>query len=255
MSGWIYRVIHDYNGSKLISEFREDNLQLNDSRGTDDEKFDFIIYAEKDDFSISLGRVLLIKMSNAMVNYCKTYRIQNGVSENYLPDFFAKHVFEQQKSTKTFHFTEQEIAKAFLDAIRLQSNLILEVSVLEAENYINRITENISTFFHEDLKFSREQWDPTLKSKKYLFAKPEQAATYFVNKCNDLIKELNDFKSKLKLIESFNIVDFEVKMPLIVDLIKAIDNKIKSIQKFKSWIIENKNDLKLKTPYICGVWN
>ncbi len=75
------------------------------------------------------------------------------------------------------------------------------------------------------------------------------------NKCNDLIKELNDLKAKLKLIESFNIVGFEVKTPLIEDLIKTIDNKIKSIQKFKAWIIDNKNDLKLKIPYICGIWN
>ncbi len=250
MGSWKYEVIHDYNGSKLIKEFREENLKLKNSKGTDDEDIDFIVYAEKDDFTISLGRVLLIKMSDAMVKYYYQYK---GTED--LTKFWAKYVYDQQKSNNTFHFKEDEIAKAFLDSIKLQTSLISDITVLDAENYLKRITENISTFLHEDLKFSREQWDPTLKSDKYLFAKPEQAANYFVNKCNDLIKELNDLKAKLKLIESFNIVGFEVKTPLIEDLIKAIDNKIKSIQKFKAWIIENKNDLKLKIPYICGIWN
>ena len=250
MGSWKYEVIHDYNGSKLIKEFREENLKLKNSKGTDDEDIDFIVYAEKDDFTISLGRVLLIKMSDAMVKYYYQYK---GTED--LTKFWAKYVFDQQKSNNTFHFKEDEIAKAFLDSIKLQTSLISDITVLDVENYLKRITENISTFFHEDLKFSREQWDPSLKSDKYLFSKPEQAANYFVNKCNDLIKELNDLKAKLKLIESFNIVGFEVKTPLIEDLIKAIDNKIKSIQKFKAWIIENKNDLKLKIPYICGVWN
>ena len=250
MGSWKYEVIHDYNGSKLIKEFREENLKLKNSKGTDDEDIDFIVYAEKDDFTISLGRVLLIKLSDAMVKYYYQYK---GTED--LTKFWAKYVYDQQKSNNTFHFKEDEIAKAFLDSIKLQTSLISDITVLDAENYLKRITENISTFLHEDLKFSREQWDPTLKSDKYLFAKPEQAANYFVNKCNDLIKELNDLKAKLKLIESFNIVGFEVKTPLIEDLIKTIDNKIKSIQKFKAWIIDNKNDLKLKIPYICGIWN
>jgi hypothetical protein len=250
MGSWKYEIIHDYNGSKLIKEFREENLKLKNSIGTNDDEIDFIVYAEKDDFTISLGRVLLIKMSDAMVKYYYQYK---GTED--LTKFWAKYVYDQQKSNNTFHFKEDEIAKAFLDSIKLQTSLISDITVLDAENYLKRITESISTFLHEDLKFSREQWDPTLKSDKYLFAKPEQAANYFVNKCNDLIKELNDLKAKLKLIESFNIVGFEVKTPLIEDLIKAIDNKIKSIQKFKAWIIENKNDLKLKIPYICGVWN
>ncbi|WP_310554385.1 hypothetical protein [Flavobacterium sp.] len=250
MGAWKYEVIHDYNATKLIKEFSEENLKLKNSKGTDDDEIDFIVYAEKDDFTISLGRVLLIKMSDAMLKYYYQYK---GTED--LTKFWAKYVYSQHKNNNTFHFKEDEIAKAFIESIKLQTKLISDISVLDAENFIKRITENISTFLHEDLKFSREQWDPTLKSDKYLFTKPEDAVKYFVTKCDNLIKELNEYKAKLELIKSFNIVGFEFKTPLIEDLIKAIDNKIKSIQKFKAWIIENKNDLKLKIPYICGVWN
>jgi hypothetical protein len=74
MGSWKYEIIHDYNGSKLIKEFREENLKLKNSIGTNDDEIDFIVYAEKDDFTISLGRVLLIKMSDAMVKYYYQYK-------------------------------------------------------------------------------------------------------------------------------------------------------------------------------------
>lgn len=252
MGSWRYEIVHDYNGPKLIKEFREENLELKNSKGTEDDKTDFIIYAEKDDFTISLGRVLLIKMSDVMVKYYYEYK---GTED--LTQFWAKHICKELdlKNHKTFHFTENEISEAFLTSIKLQTENTIGLTVLDAQNFVKRISESISTFLHEDLKFTREQWDPTLKSDKYLFAKPEQAANYFVNKCNDLIKQLNDLKAKLKLIESFNIIGFEVKTPLIEDLIKTIDNKIKSIQKFKNWLIKNKDEVKLKIPYICGLWN
>ncbi len=250
MGSWKYEVIHDYNGTKLIEEFREENLKLKNSKGTDDDAIDFMVYAEKDDHTISLGRVLLIKMSDAMIKYYYQYK-----GKEDLIRFWAKYVYEQQSSNSTFHFTEEAIAEAFLESIKLQTNLVFDITALEAENYLKKITESLSEFLHEGLKFTREQWDPTLQSDEYLLAKPERAAYYFVNKSNALISQLNDLKAKLKLVESFNIVGFEFKTPFIGDLITAIDNKIKSIQKFKMWIIQNIDELELKLPYLCGIWN
>lgn len=250
MGTWKYEVIHDYNGSKLIKEFQEENLKLKNSKGSDDDEIDFIVYAEKDDFTISLGRVLLIKMSDAMIKYYYQYK-----GTEVLEKYWAKYIYSQQKNNPTFHFKEDELATAFLEAIKLQTKLVADISTLDVENYIKRITENISNFLHENLKFSREQWDPTLKSNKYLFAKPEQAVNYLISKCNGIVKELNQLKEKLVLIKSFNIVGFEFKTPIVGDLLKAIDSQIKNIKKFKNWLIENKESIKLKIPYICGVWN
>lgn len=258
METWKYEIIHDYDGTKLIKEFREENTLLKEAKGLNNEDTDFLIYAEKDDFTISLGRVLLIKMSEVMLNYLTDYRKNNAVSEAYYPEFLAKHIVEQQKNNETFHFTEQEIAKAFLTAIKLQSKGLLEVSNLEIENYLKDISENVSNFLHEKLKFTREQWDPTLKSDQYLFSKPEQAVNQFNIKCDDLIKELNGFKSKLEFIKSFKVTGIEFKNPFLKEidsLIKMIDDQIKSIQKFKDWLNKNKDEVKLKIPFICGVWN
>ena len=69
MGSWKYEIVHDYNATRLIKEFREENLMLKNSKGMDDDDTDCIIYAEKDDHTISLGRVLLVKMSDAMVDY------------------------------------------------------------------------------------------------------------------------------------------------------------------------------------------
>lgn len=250
MGYWKYELVHDYNATQLIKEFREENLELKYSKGTNDEETDFIVYAEKDDFRISLGRVLLIKMSDVMVKYYYEY---TGTED--LTKFWAKYVWEESHNINTFHFTEDEIAKAFLESIKLQTGLVGGITALDAQNYIKRMSESVSTFLHEDLKFTREQWDSTLKSDKYLFAKPEQAVNYFEKKCNDSIKELNTLKTKLQIFKSFNIIGFEFETPLVDNLIKTIDNQIKNIQEFKKWLIANKDEVKLKIPYICGIWN
>lgn len=247
---WRYILVHDYDATKLINEFREENIKLKNSEGKYDDEIDFIVYAEKDDITISLGRVLLIKMSDSIVKYY----VENKNPSNFIKDL-ASSIYKQQKEKNTFHFTEEEIADAFLDSIKLQTKGLTDVSILDVENFLKNITENISTFLHEDSKFTREQWDPTLKSDNYLFDKPERAVNYFVNKCDDAINEFKQFKIKLETIKSFNIIGFDFNTPYVADLIKTIDEKIQSIEEFKNWLLENREDIKLKIPYICGVWN
>ncbi|MCG3165571.1 MAG: hypothetical protein POELPBGB_01339 [Bacteroidia bacterium] len=252
MGTWKYNIVHDYNATRLLKEFQEENLKLKHSKGAGDDEVDFIIYAEKDDLTINLGRVLLIKMSDALIKYFFQYKGKEDLTK-----VWAEHIYNEQKlkESKTFQFTVDDLSKAFLVSISTQSKLLFDISVLDAENFLKRITDNLSDFLHEDLKFSREQWDPTLGSDKYLFAKPESAVNYFVKKCDNLTNELKNIKDRLELFKSFHFFDYELKTPIIGDLIDTIDKLIKNIQKFKAWIIENKNDIQLKIPYICGVWN
>lgn len=247
---WKYKMVHDYNATQLIKEFREENIELKNSKGKFDDDIDFIVYAEKDDFTISLGRVLLIKMSDAMIQY-----YYNDKNPNDFLNSIAKDVYNQQIGKNTFHFTEDEISKALFDSIKLQAKLVLDISALDVENFLKNTTESISKFLHENLKFTREQWDPTLKSDNYLFAKPERAVNYFIAKCDDSIKELKKLKTKLELIKSFDIFGFDINTPYVSDLIKTIDDQIQSFQEFKTYLTENKEDIKLKIPYLCGVWN
>lgn len=249
MGYWKYEIVHDYDATKLINEFREENLKLKNSKGTEDDELDFIMYAEKDDHTISLGRVLLVKMSDAMVEY-----YYQNKDPKYLPEFWAKHIYEENKNNNTFQFKEEEISEAFLDSIKLQTKL-MNISGIELHNYFKKITENISDDFRKDEKFSREQWDPTLKSDQYIFSKPELAINYFVQKCDSLKNGLTKFRNQLELIKSFKIVGKEFKIETIEDIIKGINEKIKSIENFKKVLIENRDDIKLKIPYICGIFN
>uniref|UniRef100_UPI0026141EAC hypothetical protein n=1 Tax=uncultured Chryseobacterium sp. TaxID=259322 RepID=UPI0026141EAC len=250
MGYWKYEIVHDYNATMLIKEFREENLALKNSKGIDDDELDFIVYAEKDDFSINLGRVLLIKMSDAMVTYYCQYK-----DPGYLPKFWAKYIYEQNKDNKTFNFKEDEISDAFLESIKLQTKLLLNISIVDAENFIKNVSEAISKFIREELKFTREQWDPTLKSEKYLFAKPENAVNFFTIKCDSIVKKLKEYRNGLELFTSFNIAGFKGKLEVAENIIKAIDGTIKSIEKLKKWLIENKEKIEHKIPLLCGVWN
>lgn len=250
MGYWKYEIVHDYNATMLIKEFREENLALKNSKGIDDDELDFIVYTEKDDFSINLGRVLLIKMSDAMVTYYCQYK-----DPGYLPKFWAKYIYEQNKDNKTFNFKEDEISDAFLESIKLQTKLLLNISIVDAENFIKNVSEAISKFIREELKFTREQWDPTLKSEKYLFAKPENAVNFFTIKCDSIVKKLKEYRNGLELFTSFNIAGFKGKLEVAENIIKAIDGTIKSIEKLKKWLIENKEKIEHKIPLLCGVWN
>ncbi|MCY0976093.1 hypothetical protein PGH12_12590 [Chryseobacterium wangxinyae] len=249
MGSWKYEIIHDYNATKLINEFREENLKLKNSRGMDDDETDCIIYAEKDDHTISLGRVLLIKMSDTMIKYYHEYK-----DPNYLPKYWAKYIYDENKNNKTFQFKEEEISDAFLDSINLQTKL-MNISGIELQNYFKKITENISDDFRKDEKFSREQWDPTLKSDQYLFSKPELAINYFVKKCDSLKHGLTKFRNQLELIKSFKIIGKEFKIETIEDIIKGIDEKIKGIENFKKWLVESRDNIKLDIAYFCGIYN
>lgn len=248
MGHWKYEIVHDYDASKLVQEFRKENLKLKYSKGTDDEELDFIMYAEKDDHTISLGRVLLVKMSDAMIKRYYEYK-----NPNFLPEFWAKHIYEEHKNVKTFQFKEEEISDAFIDSIKLQTE-ILNMPAVDLQNYIKKIAENVSNNFRNDERFSREEWDPTLKSDKYLFAEPEKAVDNFIGKLNSLIKILSGFRKQLEIFKFFKILGKKIKAPLIDDIIRAIDDITKGIQNFKNWLIESKEDIKIKIPYICGIY-
>jgi hypothetical protein len=250
MSTWNYEIVHDYNGSQLIKEFRAENKLIKDSKGTNDEALDFIIYAEKCDGSISLGAVLLIKMSDVMVKYYYNYR-----GEVNLTHFWAKHISKQQKYNHTFHFTESQIAKAFIDSLALQTKLVGDVSVVYIANYVKQLKDNATSLLLENLKFTREQYDPTLDSENYLFYKSKKAADYFVSKCNDTTHALQQFKDKISLFKSFKIAGLELNTPIISDIIFVIDNLLNKVASFRHWILKNQEAIQLKIAYLCGIWN
>lgn len=249
MGSWKYEIIHDYNATKLINEFREENLKLKNSRGMDDDETDCIIYAEKDDHTISLGRVLLIKMSDTMIKYYHEYK-----DPNYLPKYWAKYIYDENKNNKTFQFKEEEISDAFVNSIKLQAKT-MNISAIELQNYFKKVTDNLSDDFRADEKFSREQWDPTLKSDEYLFANPELAINYFVKKCDSLKNGLTKFRKQLEIIKSFKIVGKEFKIQTIEDILNGIDEQIKSIENFKKSLVESRDNIKLDIAFFCGIYN
>lgn len=251
MSYWKYEIVHDYNATQLIKEFREENLKLKKSKGTEDDETDFIMYAEKDDHTISLGRVLLVKMSDAMVNYYYQNKLLQPSFD--LPNFWAEHIYEQNKNNATFQFNKNEIAAAFLESVKLQKDIIADVSVLDAENFIRKVLENVSDKFRNDEKFKRTQWDPNLGSDEYLLKQTEKPVNYLIEKCDSSITVLKELKEQLELFRDFKIIGKEIKL---VERIIDINNEIiNGITAFKNYLIENRNDVRKELAFLCGVWD
>lgn len=237
MGYWKYKIIHDYNATNLINDFREENLELKNSKGTEDNLLDFIIYAEKDDFTISLGKVLLIKMSENMVNYFHEYK-----GSVKLQNYWAKFIYEENKDNKTFQFNENEIADAFLESILLQSK-IGDFSPIEMNHFIKNLTDEFSDFLHHDIKFSREQWDPSLKSEKYLFNIYNKNVFYLSERIDLFIKKLKHYQkyiSKIKELQKIN------------NLISSIIN---GLQKLKYTLSEITEESEIDIAFFCGIWN
>lgn len=115
---WNYEVVHDYDAKNLIKEFREENLKFKNLEGKHSDKIDFVIFAMKDNFTIGLERVLLIKMSDEMIKQYNKYD-----SPNYFIQFLANNIYEQQKSHNTFNFSKKELVEALVYSIKNQSKL------------------------------------------------------------------------------------------------------------------------------------
>ncbi len=189
-------------------------------------------------------------MSDEMIKYYYQY----DKPEN-LTQFWAKHLYEQNKNNKTFHFKEDEILEAFIESIKTQTKLVSDVSFLDIENFMKSTTEKLSIDIRNELKFSREQWDPTLKSDQYLFMKPNSAVDYFVNKCNSLIKKLKEYRNQLEIFNSANILGFKTKLQAIDSIIKTIDSITKNLEVLKSELLKNKDQIQQNIAYLCGIWN
>jgi hypothetical protein len=71
---------------------------------------------------------------------------------------------------------ESQISNAFIDSLALQTKLVGDVSVVYIANYAKTLKEFATSTLLENLKFTREQYDPTLDSENYLFYKSKKAA-------------------------------------------------------------------------------
>jgi len=245
MGTWNYKVIFDYNATQLIADFRRENASLRQAKGTANEDLDFLIYAEKSDHRFSVGKVLLIKMSDGMVDYFNKY-----TDKNYLITFWSSHIFNEQKNKEDFRetqFTEDDIKYAFETALLMQ----FKIEGIDLSMVFGFIVEHIDKFYNNFLEknlLTREEWDPTLKSKKYKFDRHTKFFDIQIKVCNKIIQELRTLHGKLKPYSKYNFKTLDA-------LLKVINFFIKGITAYRDIMTKSKEALQASIAYLCGLWN
>lgn len=252
MGTWNYKIIFDYNATQLIADFRRENASLRQAKGTANEDIDFLIYAEKSDHRFSVGKVLLIKMSDGMVQFYKDYNKDKEDKEEkeYKTDLlkmWSSYIVEQNKDKKDFQFTEDDIKYAFETALLMQ----FKIEGIDLSMVFGFIVEHIDKFYNNFLEknlLTREEWDPTLKSKKYKFDRHTKFFDIQIKVCNKIIQELRTLHGKLKPYSKYNFKPLDA-------LLKVINFFIKGITAYRDIMTKSKEALQASIAYLCGLWN
>ncbi len=256
MGAWYYKLIEDENGAQLIKEFQEFDANLKFSAGYDDEEFDYHIFSEINDHTISFGRVLLFKFSIARQKVITDYLKE---PKNKLIDYAkytCQQIYNEQKSknNQTFNHTLLELTDAFILSYiihTVDSKGIFNVA--EQNKFTSDFFDKASDEIRNFLKLEREYWDPTLNSQNYLYKYPTKAFNFFINKCNNAIEKLNDVKNRITLIAT--IFKSKIIYKIVDYFIECVNIFITFFTSLKTFLINFKNSSRIQFSFFCGIFN
>jgi len=238
---WIFKYEQSNSGTELLDLYRKYDDFLAKSAGSSDEIKDFILYIETD-YAINLGKVLLIKMSNAMINYY--FQTLKKDPATKLLNSWSQQIYELSKNKPGFSATVEDVEDAFL----------LEIAYRPQVNNgsIKLTNSEIGSLMAADLsqkiraiKIDRENWDPTLKSDRYKY---REGLSY-------IISSLNEFKSEIVILRKFLSVLKEIsgELKLLTDGIAFL----KGLEKEIALIIQILQEIKAIGPeyfaFLCGI--
>jgi hypothetical protein len=191
MGNWLYELKQSKDGAKLVEAYKEVDEILQNSLGTADNETDFIIYLE-DNYSISFGSILLVKMSQTMVDYA----LDNPKKD--LLNFWSRKIVEEQYQLKNYAFraSANDLHNAFLTELNINGKRQSGALGKNAAEDVTNLFQGFSDGFRS-LKFTREEYDPTLKSDKYLLKNYNKVFNLFDKGLDFAISSLQVFKERL----------------------------------------------------------
>lgn len=245
---WIYAIKTSSEGTDLIDEYKKYDSVLAESEGKFDKKIDFIIYLETD-YNVSFGDILLIKMSNAMLEAYFDSLIEKPDPE--LLKKWSKSIYEQNRNTSGFRASVEDMAEAF--AIEVEYRTMKNSGAIKytPSEFLSAATDKLSEKIRE-LKIDRENWDLTLKSENYKAAVFEKAVNYLVVSIENTRTEISDFRKKLEIMN--RIAGFFSDRPGFIDkMVQFLQFIDKTIAKIIAFLKKLKNKGKLYFAFICGI--
>ena len=244
---WIYKFYQSTKGSELISDYRKYDSFLEKSEGKSDDVYDFILYIETD-YTLNMGKVLLIKMSNAMIiDYLEEFK--NNIDTTIVKQW-STSIYELNKSRKGFSATIDDIENAFLLEIQYRPKVNDGTIKLTNSEIVSMVPSQLSEKIRE-IKIDRENWDPTLKSDRYKLESLRKEV-------DSLSGNLTEFKTEVaycrKFLETINLFSPLTGKNLVLEgsiqFLKSLEIGIASIiQKLKL----NKKKGPEYFAFFCGI--
>ncbi len=243
---WIVKYHQSTKGSELVDFYRKYDDSLAKSTGTSDNVYDLMFYIETD-YNVNLGKVLLIKMSNAMIDfYSKS--VKENSSTNVIKEW-SEQIYNLNKNKDGFTATINDIEKAFLLEIRYRP--LVNKGTFKYTN--SEVTSIISSQLSKKIraiKIDRENWDPTLKSDRYKLKSYENGINYISSTLNDFKNEVTIYRNFLAVISSYT--PKNVFLDSCISLLKSFEDGISFIAQI---VLSNKENNKAFFAYLCGIIN
>ncbi len=220
----IFKYHQSSKGSELVELYRKYDESLANSAGYSDNEYDFMLYIETN-YRINFGKILLIKMSNAMLKHYAQAFLTNP--ETKIITTWSEQIYALNKDKKKFTATITDIEKAFLFEIDYRPTVNTGQVKLTNTEIVSVMSNELSTKIRT-LKIDRENWDPTLKSDHYKFENIEKAINFGIQKLNEHKKEI---AICIRFFETINnLTDRIGKNKLLDDCILFLKSIEKSIE-------------------------
>jgi Metallopeptidase toxin 4 len=248
---WLYATKQSQSGTELIKEYRKYDSVIAESIGNTDEINDFIIYIE-DNYTVNLGKILLIKMSDKMINYYTETFLKDPKTE--ILKSWSSIIIEQNKNKDGFSATVDDIENAFLLEIQyrpLVNNGIIKFTNTEIASMVSsQLSEKI-----RGIKIDRENWDPTLKSERYKLQSLEKGINYIITTLNEYKNEVSDYRKFIEIINKFSFNSITGNNKLLDDYVLFLKSIEKGIASTIQQIQLTKEKGKEYFAYLCGIIN
>lgn len=245
---WRYTLKMHEKGTALIEEYKAYDTLVAEAQGFNNPDVDYIVYMETTSANaVDFGQVFLLKMSKVMIEefMSRPSRLEE-LSQNLVKNLKAN----------TFSFSNMVppwdiVYEAFRQEIAYRSVAYgLDPEKQKALDGVDKQTQEDLALIQSlrDLKFAREQYDPTLGSEDYLLESLSNGIAWLVVKTDYVANKVNGIK---KYVERLNYFPF-----LDLDFVLSFFEKLSQfISKLRAMFIKFKKFTKESFPVICGLIN
>lgn len=248
---WTYALKTHKKGTYLIEEYKKYDDIVAEAQGLNNPDIDYIVYMEETTSEdVDFGRVFLLKMSKVMIeSYAK-----GAPKEDQLKDLSEMLVENLKKNCPDFLNVIPDkyvVYGAFRQEIAYRSvEYGIDLEGKKALDHVNKQTEDDTAIIKSlrDLKFTREQYDPTLNSEQYLLKDLNNGIRWLLQKTGSIESKITSIRNYLEELNYFLWIDLDFLVSFFDKLLKFIGKLNILIKNFKKYTNEG-------FPVICGLVN